>query len=60
LTLKEGIQNGTKVKLKVKGLPKYKEADSRGDLYVTHKVAVLSKLSRKQKERYEELLKLED
>lgn len=60
LTLKQGTQNGTKVKLKGKGFPVYKQAGSFGDLYVTYQVAVPSTLSRKQKELYEELLKLED
>jgi len=60
LTLKQGTQNGTKVKLTGKGFPKYKEAGSHGDLYVTYQVVVPDMLSRKQKELYEELLKLED
>lgn len=60
LTVKPGTQNGAKVKLKGKGFPKYKQDDVYGDLYVTYTVAIPSTLSRKQKELYEELLKLED
>jgi curved DNA-binding protein len=60
LTIKEGTQNDTKVKLKGKGFPKYKQENSYGDLYVTYKVVVPLALSQKQKELYEELLKLED
>jgi len=60
LTLKEGTQNGTKVKLKAKGFPRYKQEGSYGDLYVTYEVIVPSTLSQKQKELYQELLKLED
>jgi curved DNA-binding protein len=60
LTVKEGTQNGTKVKLKGKGFPKYKQKDSYGDLYVTYQVMVPSSLTPKQKELYQELLKLED
>lgn len=60
LTVKEGTQNGTKVKLKGKGFPKYKQKDSYGDLYVTYKVKIPTALSPKQKELYQELLKLED
>ena len=60
LTIKEGTQNGTKVKLKGKGFPKYKEENAFGDLYVTYEIKVPSTLSRKQKELYKELLTLED
>ncbi|MEO9559561.1 MAG: J domain-containing protein [Nonlabens ulvanivorans] len=60
LTIKEGAQNGTKVKLKGKGFPIYKKEGSYGDLYVTYSVVIPEKLSPKQKELYQELLKLED
>lgn len=60
LTVKEGTQNGAKVKLKGKGFPKYKQKDTYGDLYVTYQVMIPSELSQKQKELYQELLKLED
>ncbi|KEZ94429.1 DnaJ C-terminal domain-containing protein [Nonlabens ulvanivorans] len=60
LTIKEGTQNGTKVKLKGKGFPIYKKEGSYGDLYVTYSVVIPEKLSPKQKELYQELLKLED
>jgi curved DNA-binding protein len=60
LTVKEGTPNGAKVKLKGKGFPKYKQKDAYGDLYVTYQVMVPSALSKKQKELYQELLKLED
>jgi curved DNA-binding protein len=60
LTIKEGTQNDTKVKLKGKGFPKYKQDHVCGDLYVTYKVIVPSTLSQKQKELYQELLKFED
>lgn len=60
LNVKPGTQNGTKVKLKGKGFPKYKQDDVYGDLFVTYKVAVPVTLSRKQEELYQELLKLEE
>ncbi|WP_292891146.1 J domain-containing protein [Nonlabens sp.] len=60
LSVKEGTPNDTKVKLKGKGFPKYKQKDSYGDLYVTYKVQIPQRLSQKQKELYRELLKLED
>tara|TARA_R110002051_G_scaffold91205_3_gene160297 strand:+ start:62483 stop:63367 length:885 start_codon:yes stop_codon:yes gene_type:complete len=59
LTVKEGTQNGTKVKLKGKGFPKYKEENSFGNLFITYNVVVPTALSRKQKELYQELAKLE-
>lgn len=60
LTIKEGTQNGSKVKLKGKGFPLYKKENSFGDLYVTYKIVVPSTLSRKQKDLYQELAKLEN
>jgi curved DNA-binding protein len=60
LTVKEGTQNGSKVKLKGKGFPKYKEENSFGNLFVTYNVVVPTALSRKQKELYQELAKLEN
>lgn len=60
LTVKEGTQNGSKVKLKGKGFPKYKEENSFGNLFVTYNVVVPTTLSRKQKELYQELAKLEN
>lgn len=59
LSVKSGTQNGTKVKLKGKGFPKYKQENTFGDLYITYKVVLPSTLSRKQKELYEQLAKLE-
>lgn len=60
LTIKEGTQTGTQVKLKGKGFPVYKQEGTFGDLYVTYKVKVPSTLSRKQKELYQKLLELEN
>ncbi|GAK94709.1 DnaJ-class molecular chaperone CbpA [Nonlabens ulvanivorans] len=60
LTIKEGTQNGSKVKLKGKGFPIYKKEGSYGDLYVTYTVMIPESLTPKQKELYQELLKLED
>ncbi|RMB64114.1 J domain-containing protein [Dokdonia sinensis] len=60
LTVKPGTQSGTQVKLKGKGFPVYKQEGAFGDLYVTYKIRVPSTLSRKQKELYQELQKLEN
>lgn len=60
LTVKGGTQSDTQVKLKGKGFPVYKQDGTYGDLYVTYKVKVPSTLSRKQKELYQELSKLEN
>jgi curved DNA-binding protein len=59
LTLKEGTQNGTKVKLKGKGFPKYKQENAYGDLYVTYNVVTPKTLTPEQKELYQQLSKLE-
>lgn len=58
LKVKPGTQNGTQVRLKGKGFPKYKQEGKFGDLFVTYEVEIPTKLSSKQKELFEELAKL--
>ncbi len=50
-------QNGTKVKLKGKGLPVYRKEGAHGDLYITYEVQIPTNLSDKQKQLFEELAK---
>ncbi|QYA25036.1 J domain-containing protein [Gramella sp. MT6] len=57
LKVKPGTQNGSKVKLKGKGFPKYKKEGQFGDLYITYKVKVPENLTEKQKELFQELKK---
>lgn len=58
LKVKPGTQNDTKVKLKGKGMPKYKKEGQHGDLYITYKVALPTDLSEKEKELFTQLSKL--
>ncbi len=58
LKVKPGTQNDTKVKLKGKGLPKYKKEGQHGDLYITYKVSLPENLSEREKELFNELSKL--
>ncbi|WP_026450057.1 DnaJ C-terminal domain-containing protein [Aequorivita capsosiphonis] len=58
LKVKPETQNDTKVKLKGKGLPKYKKEDQHGDLYITYKIDLPKSLSDKEKELFTELSKL--
>ena len=58
LKVPPGTQSGTRVKLKGKGFPVYKKADSFGDLYLTYQVQVPTVLSEKQKELFTELANL--
>jgi curved DNA-binding protein len=51
-------QTGTKVKLKGKGFPVYKKENQFGDLYITYKVKMPTKLSQKEKELFAELAKI--
>lgn len=51
-------QNGTKIKLKGKGVPTYKKEDETGDLYVTYEVKLPTQLSEKERELFTELSKL--
>lgn len=58
LKIPPGTQSGTKVKLKGKGFPVYKKEGQYGDLYVTYQVKVPTELAQKEKELFEELLKI--
>jgi len=58
LKVKPGTQNGTKVKLKGKGFPKYKQSGQFGDLYITYTVKIPTNLSAKEKSLFKELAQL--
>lgn len=51
-------QNETKVKLKNKGFPVYKQESSFGDLYITYQIKLPANLTDKEKELFTELSKL--
>ena len=55
LNIKPETQNGTKVKLKGKGFPKYKKVDEFGDLYITYQIKLPKTLSDKEKELIKQL-----
>jgi curved DNA-binding protein len=48
-------QNGTKVRLKGKGFPVYKQDGKFGDLYITYSIKIPTGLTDKQKELFNEL-----
>lgn len=58
LKVKPETQNDTKVKLKGKGMPIYKKKGAHGDLYITYKVIMPTKLSEKEKELFKQLSEL--
>lgn len=58
LTVPPGIQSGTKVKLKGKGMPVYKKEGEFGDLIITYQVKIPTNLTEKQKELFTEISKL--
>lgn len=58
LTLKPETQNDTKVKLKGKGMPVYKQKDKYGNLYVTYKIIMPTKLSEAEKKLFKQLSQL--
>ena len=58
LKVKPETQNGTKVKLKGKGFPVYKQEGHFGDLYVTYAIKIPTNLTAKQKELFNQLSKL--
>ncbi len=51
-------ENGTKVRLKGKGFPRYKTKDQFGDLIITYRIQTPKNLSEKEKELFRELQKL--
>jgi curved DNA-binding protein len=55
LKVKPETQNGTKVKLKGKGMPVYKKDGEFGDLYLTYEIELPTNLTEKQKQLFEEL-----
>lgn len=57
LKVKQGTQNGTKVRLKGKGFPVYKKEGKFGNLYITYKVDIPTKLTNEQRELFEKLSK---
>ena len=55
LKVKPEIQNGTKVRLKGKGFPVYKEEGKFGDLIVTYNITIPTNLTEHQKELFRQL-----
>ncbi len=58
IKLGAGTQNDTKVRLKGKGFPVYKQEGKYGDLYVTYKVQIPQNISEKEKELFKQLAEL--
>ena len=58
LNVKPGTQNGSKIKLKGKGFPLYKNEGEFGDLVITFQIKIPTNLTDKQKELFEQLSKL--
>jgi curved DNA-binding protein len=58
LKIPSETQNGTKIRLKGKGFPVYKQEGSFGDLYITYNIKIPAHLSEKEKELFIELSKL--
>lgn len=58
LKVKPETQNGTKVRLKGKGFPVYKQEGQSGDLIVTWRVEIPTHLTEKQQELFRELQRM--
>ena len=58
LKVKPETQNGTKVRLKWKGFPVYKQEGQSGDLIVTWRVEIPTHLTEKQQELFRELQRI--
>ncbi|GIV38965.1 MAG: molecular chaperone DnaJ [Thermonema sp.] len=56
--IKPETQNNTKIRLKGKGLPKYKQEEQKGDLYVTLQARLPQGLSEEEKELFRRLAEL--
>ena len=59
LTIPPGTQPGQTIRLAGKGMPKIKNPDQHGDLYIRIKVNIPRKLSPEQRELFQKLQKLE-
>lgn len=57
LKIPAGTQNGTKVRLKGKGFPVYKQDGKFGDLIISYNIAIPVNLTAEQKELFEKLAK---
>ncbi|MGN6394970.1 MAG: DnaJ C-terminal domain-containing protein [Mucilaginibacter sp.] len=55
IKVKPETQNGTKVKLKGKGMPVYKKENHFGDLYITYDIQVPVNLTDKQRKLFEQI-----
>ena len=60
LKVKPETQNGTKIRVKGKGFPAYKQEEIFGDLYVTYNVILPTGLSEKELVHFEALKKLNE
>jgi curved DNA-binding protein len=60
LKIKPETQNGTLVKLKGKGFPKYKKEGEYGDLLVTYELTLPTKLTAEEKALFAQLKKLRE
>jgi curved DNA-binding protein len=59
LKVKPETQNGSKIKLKNKGFPVYKNEGQYGDLYVTYLIKIPTNLTEKQKALFNQLSELQ-
>ncbi|MFS4467888.1 DnaJ C-terminal domain-containing protein [Maribacter sp. 2210JD10-5] len=55
LNIKPETQNGTQVRLKGKGFPKYKKEGVSGDLFVTYQIKIPTKLTEEQRRLFQKL-----
>ncbi|MBD3629076.1 J domain-containing protein [Cyclobacterium sp.] len=60
LKIPPGTQNGTKVKLKGKGFPKYKDEGVFGDLFLTYQIDIPTNLSEEEKKLFTQLAKMKN
>ena len=58
LKVKPETQNNTKIRLKGKGFPAYKQAEMFGDLFVTYSIAIPTNLSEAETVLFQELQKI--
>lgn len=58
LNVAPGTQNGTKIRLKGKGFPVYRQEGQFGDLFVTYNIKLPTNLTEEQKELFRQLSKL--
>jgi curved DNA-binding protein len=60
INIPKGIQNGTKLRVKGKGMPVYGKSGTYGDLFLQLNILIPTNLSKKEEELFRQLMKMNE